>query len=56
MFLVTGQMETNLKGVEFFEILDGYHFLLSIPPPTPKHISKASVWNSYLLHLKYICR
>ena len=36
MFLVSGQMETNLKGVEFFEILDGYHFLLSIPPPHPQ--------------------
>ena len=35
MFLVTGQMETNLKGVEFFEILEGYRFRLSIPPTLP---------------------
>lgn len=34
MFLVIVQMETNLKDVEFFEILDGYHFLLSILLPS----------------------
>lgn len=31
IFPVIGQMESNLKDVEFFEILDSYSFLLSIP-------------------------
>lgn len=35
MFLVIVQMETNLKDVDFFEILDGDHLLLH---PAPKHI------------------
>lgn len=46
-FLVIVQMETNLKDMEFFEILDGYHFLLHPPP-------KASFWNSYRIYLKYV--
>jgi len=46
MFLVTGQTETNLKGVEFLDILDGWHSLLLSPAPAPKPIPEASVRNS----------
>lgn len=35
MFLVTGQMEINLKDMEFFEILDSHSFLLSDLPQAP---------------------
>lgn len=35
MFLAIGEMEINLKEVEFFEILDSYSFLLY---PPHKHI------------------